>query len=134
MIKYFSILFLYLFSNNSFAQEIKSIYLFKKEINNKNELTYRELDSLVIYKNGEYFRKTIYMNHEIIQDESSGNWSKNNGKVKLKINLKNEYARKDNPYCSPERLYKIRANKLIPVSGFQCELKTHKLKLVFDKK
>ncbi|WP_412561732.1 hypothetical protein [Winogradskyella sp. MIT101101] len=123
----------FFFINISFGQEIESIYLFKKELNNKNGFSYFESDSLVLYKNGEFYRKKYFWNHEVIESEYNGVWSRNNNILELNITSTKEYSKAENIHCSLVRYYKIKRQRIVPKKGFQCEFKTRRLKRILGK-
>lgn len=76
-------------TNLTFSQEVKSVYRFKKEVK-KRIFTKYELDSLVLYKDGSFYRKEHYIYHEVFRLETKGNWKIENGKLILNIIQENE--------------------------------------------
>ena len=70
--------------NLTFSQEVKSVYIFKKEVK-KRSLTKYELDSLVLYKDGSFYRKEHYIYHEVSQQETKGIWKIENGTLILNV-------------------------------------------------
>ena len=76
--------------NVTFSQEVKAIYKFQKE-QQKKMFKYSELDSLVLYNNGSFYRKYFYQYHEIDYSEVKGNWKIENNKLSLTINNKKEF-------------------------------------------
>ena len=106
-------------SLNLNAQEIHSEYKFKKE-KKKSMWNYIELDSLVLYKNGTFYRNKFYHYHQINYSEYKGNWKIKNGILLLEITKKN--TNKTNKNWREEKgIYKylIKRKKIIPFDGFE---------------
>lgn len=98
-----------------FSQEIHSIYKFKKQ-KRKRVFTYYVLDSLVLYKNGKFHYTHNYNYHEIVYNETKGNWRIENGILILDVNEKNEFINNNNWEKKAEKYqYKIRGKKLMPI-------------------
>ena len=124
------ILIISLFSNCLYSQEIQSIYKFKKQEEKKN-FHYYELDSLVIYRNGSFYRKRFYQYHEINYLELKGNWKIENGILYLNISdKKTSKTEKDWTKFSGKFTYLTKKKKLIPTNdGIEFDA-LKKLKLV----
>tara|TARA_R110000823_G_C15797285_1_gene486794 strand:+ start:300 stop:746 length:447 start_codon:yes stop_codon:yes gene_type:complete len=100
--------------NVSFSQEVKSIYKFKKE-QKKKIFTYSELDSLVLYDNGSFYRQYHYDYHQINHSELKGNWKIENGFLYLNITeSKSSFADKKWAEFNGELSYLVKRRKLIP--------------------
>ena len=83
------LIFFGLLTNLIFSQEIYSIYKFKKE-QQKRFFNYYELDSLVLYKNGNFHQTYSYNYHEITYTEIKGNWKIENDTLILNVNKKTD--------------------------------------------
>ena len=70
--------------NLTYSQEVKSVYRFKKEVK-KRIFTKYELDSLVLYEDGSFYRKEHYIYHEVFLQETKGNWKIENGILILNV-------------------------------------------------
>lgn len=103
-------------TNIVFSQEIESTYKFKKE-KQKQIFTYYELDSLVLYKNGNFHQTYTYNYHEIKHKEIKGEWKIENGKliliVKEETNTVNNTIWKKS---FAKYRYKIKGKKLLPLA------------------
>ena len=100
--------------NFSFSQEVKSIYRFKKE-QNKKIFIYFELDSLVLYDDGSFYRQYHYDYHQINHSELKGNWRIETGVLYLNITEgKSSFADKKWSELNGELSYQIKRRKLIP--------------------
>lgn len=100
--------------NVSFSQEVKSIYRFKKE-QKKKMFTYSELDSLVLYDNGSFYRLYHYDYHQINHSELKGSWKIENGILHLIITgEKSSFADKNWTEFNREFRYFIKRKRLIP--------------------
>ncbi|WP_445458012.1 hypothetical protein [Flavobacterium sp. HNIBRBA15423] len=100
--------------NVSFAQEVKSIYTFKKE-QQKKIFHYSELDSLILYNNGSFYRRYHYKYHEIKYSELKGNYTIENGLLYLKITAnKSSFGDKEWSNCNEVLTYRIKKKQLIP--------------------
>jgi hypothetical protein len=98
-----------------FSQEIHSIYKFKKQKQKKN-LTYYVLDSLVLFKNGNFHNTHNYNYHEIVYNETKGNWRIENGILILDVNEKKEIFKDPIWKKKVEKYqYKIKGKRLIPI-------------------
>ncbi|NHN25987.1 hypothetical protein FIA58_009905 [Flavobacterium jejuense] len=112
-------LFLILFGLflNVSAQEVKSIYTFKKE-QQKKLFHYSELDSLVLYNNGNFYRCYHYKYHEIHYSELKGNWSIENGLLYLNATANKSSVEdvedKEWLNCNEVLTYCIKKKQLIP--------------------
>lgn len=114
--------------NFSFSQEIKDIYKYRKQIEkvkyykNKEGINpgKMELDSLVLYKNGTFYRKNFYTHRGIKWLEQKGNWTVENGILFLIINgIKTEPTQRKWTLTKSEYEYSMKRKKLIPNSGFE---------------
>jgi hypothetical protein len=114
--------------NFSFSQEIEDTYKYRKEIGKVKYYKYKEgmktskieLDSLVLYKDGTFYRKNFYTHRGIKWLEQKGNWKIDNGKLSLNINgTKTEPRQEEWTFINEEYKYKVKRKKLIPYSGFE---------------
>jgi len=112
----------------TYSQEVKLIYLFKKELKNKNGFPFYESDSLVLYNNGEFYQKKYFWNHEVMETEHVGLWSIENNILELSIISKEKYSEAEKFYCSLIRHYKIKKRRIVPKRELQCGFKPRKLK------
>lgn len=104
------------FANYLVAQEIQSTYKFKRE-EAKKLFNYYELDSLVLYKNGSFYRKEFYQYHQIKYLEHKGDWKIENGILYLNITDKKTSKTEKSWQKSTENYkYKVKKKKLIPVN------------------
>lgn len=82
-----------------FCQEVESVYKFKKVKkqtykNSKTSYFEKELDSLVLYKNGEFYRQMSYVQFDNFGfEEQKGEWRIENGILYLNIISKKEETR-----------------------------------------
>jgi hypothetical protein len=123
VIKTFLILIFSLLVNISFSQEVESVYRFKKVKkqtykNSKTSYFEKELDSLVLYKNGEFYRQTNYSQFDNFGFEvQKGQWRIENGILYLNIIAKNENFENEKWFkYSGEFKYSIKRKKLIPIN------------------
>lgn len=119
-----------LLSNYLYSQEIQSVYRFKKE-EQKKIFYYYELDSLVLYKDGSFYRKRFYQYHEIEYLELKGSWKIENGILYLSVlDKKTSKTEKDWIKLNGKIKYITKKRKLIPIKdGYQ--FNAHKkLKLI----
>jgi hypothetical protein len=136
MKKTFFILIHCLLVNVLFSQEIESVYRFKKvkKQTYKNEKTSyyeKELDSLVLYNNGEFYRQISYAQFDNFGfEEQKGQWRIENGILYLNIISKKEDFEKENwNKYSGEIKYLMKRKKIIPIDSFKTYAKRN-LKLV----
>ena len=116
--------------NFTFSQEVKAIYKFKKE-QQKKMFKYSELDSLVLYNNGSFYRKYVYQYHEIDYSEVKGNWKIENGILNLNITGKKESVADENWIEFNGKIrYSIVRKRLIPINDSFQIYATQKLKLI----
>lgn len=99
-----------------FSQEIHSIYKFKKQ-KQKRIFTYYVLDSLVLYKNGNFHNSYTYIYHEIAYSQTKGNWKIENGILILDVNEKEVFKNDTTIWVKKieKYQYKIKGKKLIPI-------------------
>lgn len=136
MKKTFFIIIHYLLANFLFCQEVESVYIFKKikkQTYKDEKITYfeKELDSLVLYKNGEFYRQMSYVQFDNFGfEEQKGEWRIENGILYLNIISKKEEFEKENwiKYTG-EIKYLIKRKKVIPIESFNTYA-TRNLKLV----
>lgn len=136
MKKAFYILINCLLVNFLFSQEVESVYKFKKVKkqtykNAKTSYFEEELDSLVLYKNGEFYRQISYAQFDDFGfEEQKGQWKIENGILYLKINSKNKDFEKENwiKYIG-EIKYLMKQKKVIPLDNFKTYAKRN-LKLI----
>ena len=109
--------------NVSFSQEVKSVYRFKKvkqQTFKNSEITWvdRKLDSLVLYKNAEFYRRTSYAQFDNFGfEEQKGQWKIDNGILYLSITAKRDnLTEKDWTKYTGKFKYSIKGKKLIPVN------------------
>ena len=128
--KVFLIIIISLSSNYLYSQEIQSVYKFKKE-EQKKIFYYYELDSLILYKNGSFYRKQFYQYHQINYLELKGSWKIENGILYLNISdKKTSRTEKDWTKFSGKFTYLAKKRKLIPTNdGYQFDAHK-KLKLL----
>ncbi|WP_456439575.1 hypothetical protein [Psychroserpens sp.] len=103
-----------------FSQEISTIYKYKTE---KIKFGYRksniqwdifELDRLVLYKDGTFYRNRIFQFNELSQTEYIGTWNKKERILILNcINSKN----KQKHEIDKKFEFKVKRKKIIPLSG-----------------
>jgi hypothetical protein len=125
-----------IFTQNLFSQEIHSEYLFKKEkvksrfLSNGIKWNYSELDSLVLFKNGSFYRKRFYHYHEINYSEQKGDWKIDNGILYLNSNQE-KTSKTDTVWNEINEKYEflIKKRKLIP-TVFEYFKMTRKLKWI----
>lgn len=100
--------------NTSFSQEISSVYKFKKQ-GQRGYFYYFELDSLVLYKSGEFHQIYKYNYHQINYKEVKGNWVIENGK--LMLNIKAETRGPDDVWenSTGKYVYQMKRKKLFPI-------------------
>lgn len=114
MKKTFLILFGIL-TNIIFSQEIESIYKFKIE-KQKGIFTHYELDSLVLYKNGNFHQTYLYNYHQIKYKQMKGVWKIENGKLILDVKEETDYGNDISWKKSfAEYRYKIKGKNLLPL-------------------
>jgi hypothetical protein len=107
-----------------YSQEIESKYRFKKVKkvtfrNTKISSTDSKLDSLVLYKNGDFYRQTSYSQiGNFGFEEQKGQWIIDNGILYLNITAKKEWFENQNwKGYNGEIKYSIKRKKLIPING-----------------
>lgn len=114
MIKIFVILF-GIYTNIIFSQDIQSTCKFRKYQQKRNFIHY-ELDSLVLYKNGDFHKTYSYNYHEIKYKEIKGKWKIENETLILLV-----HEELSSPIDSiwkesfEEYQYKIKRKKLEPL-------------------
>lgn len=115
MKKTFLILFGIL-TNIIFSQEIESVYKFKIE-KQKGIFTHYELDSLVLYKNGNFHQTYLYNYHQIKYKQMKGDWKIENRKLILYVKEETDYGN-DIIWKKSfgEYRYKIKGKKLLPLA------------------
>lgn len=126
MIKTLLILIYSLLINISFFQEVESVYKFKKVKKqtykiSKTSYFEKELDSLVLYKNGEFYRQISYAQFDNFGfEEQKGEWRIENGNLYLNIIAKKEDFKNENwiKYTG-EIKYLMKRKKLIPIDSFK---------------
>jgi hypothetical protein len=126
VIKTLLILIYSLLINISFFQEVESVYKFKKVRkqtykNAKTSYFEKELDSLVLYKNGEFYRQISYAQFDNFGfEEQKGEWRIENGNLYLNIIAKKEDFKNENwiKYTG-EIKYLMKRKKLIPIDSFK---------------
>ena len=92
---------------------------------------YSELDSLVLYKNGSFYRKKYYKYHEIDYSELKGNWKIDNGVLYLNITEKKESLEQKNwAEFNGMFKYSIKRKRLIPINDSFEIFATQNLKLI----
>lgn len=99
--------------------------------NSKTSYFEKELDSLVLYKNGEFYRQMSYVQFDNFGfEEQKGEWRIENGILYLNIISKKEEFEKENwiKYTG-EIKYLIKRKKVIPIESFNTYA-TRNLKLV----
>ncbi|AUC77444.1 hypothetical protein [Olleya sp. Bg11-27] len=106
------ILILGLISSNLISQEIEFAYEFRKV--NRN---YSGLDSLIIYKNGTYFRKKLYHIHGIESYNEKGQWKIIDDSLFLNLESIKTFPESNNEWNDFERTDKflIKRKNIIPV-------------------
>ncbi|CAM4007002.1 hypothetical protein FLCU109888_13300 [Flavobacterium cucumis] len=115
MKKTFLILFGIL-TNIIFSQEIESVYKFKIE-KQKGIFTHYELDSLALYKNGNFHQTYLYNYHQIKYKQMKGDWKIENGKLILDVKEETDYGNDIIWKKSfAEYRYKIKGKKLLPLA------------------
>ena len=118
------ILFFSFFANILFSQQIQYEYAFKREKTKSRFLSgvkqnYSELDSLVLYKDGTFYRKRFYRYHEIILTQYVGVWQMKNGYLNLTTTKFNPYFEKEKWFDYEKNFrFLIKNKKLIPISGY----------------
>lgn len=116
--------------NVAFSQEVIAIYKFKKE-KQKKMFKYSELDSLVLYSNGSFYRKYFYQYHEIDYSEVNGNWKIENGILNLNITgKKNSVAEQNWKDFTGKFRYSIVRKRITPINDSFEIYATQKLKLI----
>jgi hypothetical protein len=118
------ILILGLLTNYLIGQEIHSQYQFKKE-KTKPQILHGsvwhsiESDSLVIYENGNFYRKKYYQLHQLIYSEQKGFWKMENGILHLVIN-REKRSKTDINWTETHGKYKylIKKRRIIPLNGY----------------
>ena len=137
MKKTFLILFFGLLVNVSFSQEVKSMYRFKKvkeQTFKGTEISYldQELDSLVLYKNAGFYRRTSYAQFDNFgSEEQKGQWKIDNGILYLNITAKKEnFAEENWTEYTGKFKYSIKRKNLIPINDSFEIYATRKLKLI----
>lgn len=120
------LIFFGLLTNLIFSQEIHSIYKFKKE-QQKRFFNYYELDSLVLYKNGNFHQTYSYNYHEITYTEIKGNWKIENDTLILNVNEKTDSG-KDTIWKNTfaKYRYRIKGKKVLPIETTISEKKGDK--------
>jgi hypothetical protein len=102
-------------TNIIFSQEIESVYKFKIE-KQKGIFTHYELDSLVLYKNGNFHQTYLYNYHQIKYKQMKGDWKIENGKLILDVKEETDYG---NDIIWKKSFavyrYKIKGKKLLPL-------------------
>lgn len=115
MKKVFLILFGIL-TNIIFSQEIESVYKFKIE-KQKGIFTHYELDSLILYKNGNFHQTYLYNYHQIKCKQMKGDWKMENGKLILDVKEETDYGNDISWKKSFAKYrYKIKGKKLLPLT------------------
>lgn len=136
MKKTFFIIIHCLLANFLFCQEVESVYKFKKVKkqtykNAKTSYFEEELDSLVLYKNGGFYRQISYAQFDNFGfEEQKGQWRIKNGALYLNIISKREDFEKENwVKYTGEIKYLMKRKKVIPIDSFNTYAKRN-LKLV----
>lgn len=108
-----------LLTNDLMSQEIHSEYKFKKEKTKSRFLSdvkwyYRELDSLVLFENGTFFRSYKFNYHEFTYLDYKGNWKI--VKDTLVLELTHEKSLPDGNWneINNKCEFRIKRRKLIP--------------------
>lgn len=136
MIKTFLILIFSLLVNISFSQEVESVYRFikfRKQTYKNEKISYfeQELDSLILFKNGEFYRQTSYAQFDNFGfEEQKGKWRIEKGILYLNIISKKEDFEKENwTKYTGEIKYSMKRKKIVPIASFKTYAKRN-LKLV----
>lgn len=119
-----------LLTNVTLSQDAKAIYMFKKERQRKM-FKYSEIDSLVLYNNGSFYRKYFYQYHEIKYSVVKGNWKIENGVLYLNITERKESNAEENwtQFYGKFR-YSILRKRIIPINDHFEIYATQKLKFI----
>jgi len=105
-----------------YSQDVESIYRFKKvkkQIfkNTKTSYIDTKLDSLVLYKNGDFYRQTSYSQFDNLGfAEQKGKWKLDNKILYLEIQKKNYEIEPKWSNTSGKFNYKIGKRKLTPIN------------------
>ena len=103
-------------TNIIFSQEIESVYKFKIE-KQKGIFTHYELDSLILYKNGNFHQTYLYNYHQIKYKQMKGDWKIENGKLILDVKEETDYGNDISwKKSSAKYRYKIKGKKLLPLT------------------
>lgn len=110
-----------------YSQDVESIYRFKKvkkQTFRSTKISYidTKLDSLVLYKNGDFYRQTSYSQFDNFGfAEQKGKWKLDNKILYLEIQKKNDEIEPKWSNASGKFNYKIDKRKLTPINdgGFE---------------
>ncbi|WP_460219996.1 hypothetical protein [Psychroserpens sp. MEBiC05023] len=108
------------FINLSSSQDIIATYVYEKELEGRNSIKeyttwyFSRLDSLVLYKDGTFYRNVKMKFNETIQTQYNGKWRKENRILTLyNLKINNEEKLDDRK----EFRFKIKRKKIIPLSA-----------------
>jgi hypothetical protein len=92
----------------------------------------QELDSLVLYTNGAFYRHTSYAQFDAFGcEEQKGQWEMNNGILCLNISGEKENVAIENwKACSGKFKYSIKRRKLVPINDGFGRYAKQQLKLI----
>ena len=91
---------------------------------------YYELDSLILYKNGTFYRNKIFRTRKKIFSELKGDWKIDNGILYLNIIMEKKRSTSEKWTEIQEKYrYRIKKRKLNPLSGYE-SYADRKLKLI----
>lgn len=105
-----------------FSQEVESIYRYKKvkhQIFKSTKKSYLDtkFDSLVLYKNGDFYRQTSYSQFDNFGfTEQKGKWKIENKILYLELQKKNEEIKSEWINTTGKFNYKVSERKLTPIN------------------
>lgn len=122
MNKYFILILVIFCSSFGFSQQVESVYFFKREKKQtfkKHKISYVEtkLDSLVLYTNGDFYRRVSYAQYDNFGfEEQKGKWKLENEQLHLKLQSKTNISSFNWVESSGDFSYQVRKNSLIPIN------------------
>lgn len=107
---------------SSYSQDVESIYRFKKVKQQtfkgtKTSYTDSKLDSLVLYKNGAFYRRTSYSQFDNFGfAEQKGKWKLDNKILYLELQKKDDGIKPEWSNTTGKFNYKVSKRKLKPIN------------------